>query len=233
MYVFISLHLFGSQEHHHHWSKRVRNVLSEAYGPLGNSTTPSVLFMAEPAVATVSICLPAISFLVTKGFKLLPLSNLRNTWSKISGTSGASKSIRKSRIKLQSPTPEPLPHPASGGNMTDDKTPFVSSTMRHDALDEKPYFVQSTDRKIRKTQEVSVTSEYPSAAMARAADPESRSHTKSLELERRIRGYYERSKFPTGASSDNPFEDLESGNAPFRRNQIPVPPKDTFEASHW
>lgn len=73
--------------------------------------------------------------------------------------------------------------------------------------------------------------------------------TKSMELERRILGYYQNSEFPNGAYR-SPSEDPEKGwygtshvldiahaggptvgVSPLRSNPIPVPPKDVYNSS--
>ena len=204
--------------------------LCQANRVIGNSFIPSVLFMLEPSVATISICLPAISSLVTQGFKRYPLSSIRSTWSK---QSYASRSTRRGTIMTFCPAFKTFPSADTSRSTVDDKKPFMFPNSRRTTLDEKADHIDTTDRDIKRTDEISVFLEEPRPTVTKGDGLERRIPTKSLELERRIQRFYERSTFPHG-SDGTLAKDLESGpESPLRRNPIPVPPKDMFRDSRW
>ena len=73
---------------------------------------------------------------------------------------------------------------------------------------------------------INVAIDRPRSAFSPAKILEGRSLSKSLDLERRVQQYYQRSDFPHGAH-DTP--DLENAGPLSRKNPSLVPPKDSLD----
>ena len=161
---------------------------------VGNSTTPSIMFMLEPAVATVSICLPAISALVTRGFKHVPTSYIRNTWSK----RPSSSSTNRTSVKRFSPTFKYFPSLVSRRDRADPKKQQLLPIARRSSIKEKHDVNSSASGDIKNAEAVVVAVDRPSSTFSAAKAVDEKLLSKSLELERRVRQYYQRSDFPRG-----------------------------------
>lgn len=201
------------------------------------------MFMLEPAVATVSICLPAISALATRGFRKVPTSYLRGTWSKWTTSPGSPTTSAQPRSSKDS-TLKSTFYPTNRGNTANVKTPCPLPASHRNTLDERSVSTPSTN-KVNKVSWI----KSPSSSIQKVEAAGKRLPTRSMELERRVLDYYQNSEFPDGfyhALSD----DLEKGGSetsqglgishadgpavgvsPLRRNPIPVPSKDTIHNS--
>ena len=183
-----------------------------AYLPAGNSTTCAMLFMIEPAVATVSICLPSIWSLVVYGFQRFPRDSFRSAWSKrYSILISSSRSSGKPR-SASNRMPEPyigssFTYVVSPGNTTNNKRTSMGVEARDSSLSDQPSLVSA-----EKPQEQKLPV------------------TRSMELEGRARDYYSRAAFSHGSRTTvqqywNSSEDLEMARSTLRQNPLPVPPK--------
>ena len=160
-----------------------------------------MLFILEPSFATLSICLPAISSLVTRGLKHFPTSSIRSTWSK---RSHKFKNTKRASIKTFCPTIRGSTLPTTSSITPADKKLFV---VRHGHQSEVAYH-PGGDRK--PAREASVFTEQLSPSYTRENVPEMRSPTKSIELERRVRQFYRPPALSHGPESPL-WEDVEIG----------------------
>ncbi len=181
----------------------------------GYSTTCAILFMVEPAVATVSICLPSIWPLVIYCFKRLPTNSFRSKWSKRSTTLVNSTRRKSEASRLPNNVTPTLPA----------RSKFAFQVSRATVIEDRRFLVDIEERE-------PPVSGCPSP-IADEETPEERRWpvSKSTEIESRVRGYY------NGATLDyrprdimqqcwDSREDLEVGRLPLRKNRPPVPPKD-------
>ena len=164
----------------------------------GNSTTPSIMFMLEPAVATVSICLPAISALVTRGLKQVPTSYIRGTWSKRPASS-KDTSRASTSPKFFSPAFKSLSCLVSRRDTADSKRQQLLPVSRHNSIHEKDDVNGSACGGINSSEAINIRVDRPSSTFSLAKVADERSPYKSLELERRVRRYYQQSDFPRTA----------------------------------
>ena len=201
------------------------------------------MFMLEPAVATVSICLPAISALATKGFKKVPTSYFQSTWTKWT-TSPGSPTTSAQPGSSKGSTLKSSFHPTKRRKTADVRTPYGLPASHVNTVDEIPASTSSTN-KVNKMSWI----KSQSSTIQKVEAAGKRLPTKSMELERRVLDYYQNSEFPDGiyhALSD----DLEKGGSEtspglgishadgpavgvsrLRRNPIPVPSKNTIPNS--
>ena len=190
---------------------------------VGNSTTPSIMFMLEPAVATVSICLPAISALATRGFNRISTSYNRSTWSK---KQSSSRSTNRATTKPFSQTLKSLPHLVGRRNTADSKKLQLLPIARRSSIDEKSDVNRSDSGNIEKSKAIDVAIDSPPSTFSPFEIPDERLASKSLELEGRVRQYYERSEFSHGADGTL---DLENAGPRLWENPLPVPPKGSLD----
>lgn len=194
---------------------------------VGNSTIPSVMFMLEPAVATVSICLPAISALVTRGFQHMSSSYIRSTWSK---RQSSSRSTNRVGTKPLNQTRKSFPYLVRRRDTADSKRLQLLPITRRNSIDEKHDVNRSATGDMKNQEAINVAIERPRSAFSPVKSLEERSLSKSLGLERRVRQYYRQSEFPDGAY-ENP--DLENAGSPSSKIPLPVPPKDSLDPAPY
>ena len=179
--------------------------------------------MLEPAVATVSICLPAISALATRGFNHISTSYNRSTWSK---KQSSSRSTDRATTKPFSQTLKSLPYLVGRRNTADSKKLQLLPIARRSSVDEK-YDVNRPDNgNIEKSKAMDVTIDSPRSTFSPVEIPDERIASKSLELEGRVRQYYERSEFSHGADATL---NLENAGHPLWENPLPVPSKGSLD----
>ena len=183
---------------------------------LGNSTTPDILFMVEPAVATVSICLPSLWSLCVLGLKRFRTEYIRGRWSNRSSTFH-----RRTRRKTN--------YSKSGDRAATHGYPEKAHTypvnQRHTAEDKDPFV--DVDETSCSFSPVTPFDEEPFEKLR------SPGKSKSMEVEDRVRQYYNHSAFGSRSQEASQEElwsrsDLESGRSPERENPVPVPPKEKF-----
>ena len=189
---------------------------------VGNSTTPSIMFMLEPAVATVSICLPAISALVTRGLKHVPTSYIRNTWPK----RPSSSSTNRASVKSFSPTFKSLPYLVSRRDRADPKKQQLLPIARRSSVNENYGVNSSASGDLKNAEAVVVAGDRPSSTFSRASVVDERLLSKSLEVERRVRQYYQRSDFPHG-THETLHQEIDRDSS--KTNPLPVPLKDSLD----
>ena len=170
--------------------------------------------MIEPAVATVSICLPSLWSLCVLGFERFPTEYIRGRWSNRSSASH-SRMLRnanngKSGDRAATPSYPEKAHtyPVSQRQIPKDKDPFVD--------------VEETSRSFSP---VTLFEEEPSG---RVRSPEK---SISMEVEDRVRQYYNHSAFGSRSQEASQRQlwsedDLERGRSHVRLNPVPVPPKE-------
>ena len=129
--------------------------------------------MIEPAVATVSICLPSIRSLVIHGFKHFPSTSFRTFWSKRSGTPVSSG--RRSEESRSTP-------------ITRSRAVIKRSNSSDDANTDNNYC--STDI----SENGSPFSERSSLALRKPEEAKALTD-ESIELEVRVRDYYDKASF--------------------------------------
>ena len=190
---------------------------------VGNSTTPSIMFMLEPAVATVSICLPAISALATRGLKHMPTSYFRNTWSK---KPSSSRSTIRASAKLVNPTLKPFPRQVSRRNTDDSKNQQLLPIACRNSIDEKDDVNRSAGDDIKTPEPMNAAVDRTSSTFLPAKVKDEKLLSKLLELERRVRRYYQRSEFPHGPH-DTP--NLDNTRTWRRENPLLAPSKDNID----
>lgn len=180
----------------------------------GNSTTPAILFMVEPAVATISICLPSIWSLAVYTFKSLPAASFRSAWSKrsVSLLNSVSKRDNDKTVTTENGPPISYPKPTFGSPESRSSTPREKRTL--------------VDLEGR----VSPLSEDSSNATLEAPDFWRWPITKSMELEERVRSFYKRTATDRGSRREShqywdSSGDLEMARSTLRKNPLPVPPK--------
>ena len=171
--------------------------------------------MVEPAVATVSICLPSIWSLVIFGFNRFPTGSIRSAWFKRSSNLNSPNRKSENSRRRNNTTPTSMVNRGftnlvSSSSITEDKTAFVTFEQRDSPLGERPSPVSEGKPK-----------EHRGPV------------TRSVELEERARDYYNRAKFKYGSRDTieqywDSGQDLERGPSPLRTNPLPVPPKDRF-----
>lgn len=203
------------------------------------------MFTVEPAVATVSICLPAISSLVTQGFKRIPKSSIRVTWSRWSGSRSTSRNTPRSGTKRFGPLLESFPYPGSRPDTANDQSPWLLPIGRHNTFDDKKNTEDPIDRDYPKNYRRAVHIHGNSPASGKAVEQGTSSDPKSIELERRVLGYYQRSEFPHTSANDlekgardnsRPSGNLKSdrrGSWPLSSNPLPLPPESVYEPCRW
>lgn len=171
--------------------------------------------MVEPAVATVSICLPSIWPLVVHCFKRLPTKTFRSKLSKRSTTLVNSTSTKSEASRLPSNATPTLPA----------RSKFAPQMGRATVVEDTRFLVDIEERD-------PPVSGRPSP-IADEETPEERRWpaSKSMEIESRVRNYYDGATFDYGSRNTvhqywDSGEDLEVGQSPLRKNRPPVPPKD-------
>ena len=152
-----------------------------AYSPAGNSTTCAILFMIEPAVATVCVCLPSIWSLVVYGLQRFSADSFRSAWSKRFSTLITSS---RSSGKTQSANNK-IPKPYNRSNFGYTVNPRNTTNNKRTLLG-----VEARDSSLS-DQTSLVTPEKPQEQKLPA--------TRSIELEERVRDYYSRAAFNHGS----------------------------------
>ena len=176
------------------------------------------MFMLEPAVATVSICLPAISALVTRGCKHVSTSYIRSSWSK---RPSLSRSTDQSGTKHFSLSRKSFPRLASRQDAANSKRQQLLPIARSNSFDGKFEINQSANGHTNKSEAMSNAVDGPSSAFSPAKVLDEGLLSRSLDVERRIRQYYQRSEFPHG-THDTPY--LENARPMSRKTPLSVTP---------
>ena len=165
--------------------------------------------MIEPAVATVSICLPSIWSLAVYGLQRFPTDSFRSAWSKRYSTlmtsSRSSGKIRRASNRKPY-VGSTFTYPVSPSN-TNNKRTFMGVEARDSSLSDQPSLVTAEKPQERKLPV-----------------------TRSMELEERVRDYYSRAAFNHGSRATvhqywDSSEDLEMARSTLRQKPLPVPPK--------
>jgi len=183
----------------------------------GYSPTCAILFMVDPAVATVSICLPSIWFLVGSCFKRLPTDSFRSKWSNRYITLVNSTKRKSEASRLPSNATPTLPT----------RSKFAPPVSRATVVEEKDYLMTVEER-------IPPVSGRPSPIMKEETQEERVwPVTRSMEIEARVRNYYDGAAFDYRARDTvqlykDSSEHLEVGTSPLRENRLPVPPKGRF-----
>lgn len=139
--------------------------------------------MVEPAVATVSICLPSIWPLVVYCFKRLPTNSFRSKWSKRSTTLVNSTSRKSEVSRLPSNATPILPA----------RSKFAPQVGRATVVEDKCFLLDIEER------------DHPvlgrPSPIADEETPEERRWpvSKSIEIESRVRNYYDGATFDYGS----------------------------------
>lgn len=162
--------------------------------------------MVEPAVATVSICLPSIWSLLTYGFKRFPSDSFHTAWTR--------RSSRKSDNSKRTEESTPTPYAKQAFKFSDSPKPTMA---------EKHTFIDVEERG-------SPFSQCSSPVPGQRPEHRKGSVTRSMEIEARVRDYYNRAAFDHGSRETveqywDRGDDLEMGRSLAERNPLPVPPK--------
>ena len=165
--------------------------------------------MVEPAVATVSICLPSLWSLCIFGYKRFPTEYIRSRWSNGRSSFRIRANKRNSGASLIHPE-KAHDYPVSRRNTAEDKEAFADAKETSRSFSPVTPFEEEPSERVR-----------------------SPAITKSMEIERRVRLYYNHSALsgtPQEPLPQNSWnrDDLERGDSRIGKNPIPVPPKEKY-----
>lgn len=178
---------------------------------LGYSTLNTILCMVEPAAGTASICLPSIWSLMTYGFKKAGSLSFRRFSPKRSTT------LVKSGTKSQ------------------DRNRANSDALPIRGEQNPAYVMKSTGK--AGTSETSVDGEERASSISDGQLPVEEERVderrwplqRPMEMERRVRGYYDRTAFDHGSSDTTDRDWVRT--KPLRGYPLPGPPKVKMEYS--